>query len=694
MAWLLECATRCARSDGQEKLFDGATGEAALAEVMAMLAEEKALQCLDVAGRLMGDDCVVQLAEALEGNASLRLLQLEGNCIGDMAASRLAEMFKCNETLRSLDLDMNRIGDVGAAELAAALSQNQALNSLELHSNAIGAQGAAKLAEALRPGHNVTLRTLSLTDNKVRDEGAVYFAEALAENVTLCGLFLGKNEIGDQGGSRLAEMLKGNKCLQELHLERNAIGDAGAVQFGLALEENQSLRELWLSDNPIDDATVTTLSSSLMRNRGLNRLGLSIDMKTESGKESFKALRKAHHVRRALQELQSGSKCSIDLTAQEINDDDAVLLAEAVERVATSETQCLLESLVADNNCITDTGASRLAEALRQVPSIRTLSLMNNMIGHEGVRALQEVFANLIADGVQRELRLEGNPGIYDDLDEGLSPDQCQAMLSEADALEAGYDVIDGLHGVDFAADGYAADADAVGPSDAVDVRAYYTADVAYAGYAADAAQEEGGGDQGWATPDVSDGEAEAAAAAGAGASPGTVQGSIDWETFNKEGSPSEALLRDSAAQNPGPGLHSSSLLLQGEHVGPAFASTCGKPVLPQGEDAVLPEAWQGKMPGDESQGAAQYVDTGEDAGVDYAAEGEQTEIFVAADDIEQLEQPECPHEAASYAFPAAAAAATEADAGLAARLTATEESSAQQLLDRESSRKSMTMSL
>eukprot|EP00929_Paragymnodinium_shiwhaense_P051896 TRINITY_DN26045_c0_g1_i2.p2 TRINITY_DN26045_c0_g1~~TRINITY_DN26045_c0_g1_i2.p2 ORF type:complete len:100 (-),score=34.10 TRINITY_DN26045_c0_g1_i2:123-422(-) len=99
-------------------------------------------------------------------------------------------------------------------------------------------------------------------------------------------------------------------------------------------------------------------------------------------------------------------------------------------------------------------------------------------------------------------------------------------------------------------------------------------------------------------------------------------------------------------------------------------------------------------MPGDESQGAAQYVDTGEDAGVDYAAEGEQTEIFVAADDIEQLEQPECPHEAASYAFPAAAAAATEADAGLAARLTATEESSAQQLLDRESSRKSMTMSL
>ena len=86
---------------------------------------------------------------------------------------------------------------------------NYRIGFMELGSSAI-----RELAQALK--ENTTLRSLSLSYNKVLNTGCEYLEEALRVNTTLETLYLKVAGISDSGASCLFRALEVNQSLQHL----------------------------------------------------------------------------------------------------------------------------------------------------------------------------------------------------------------------------------------------------------------------------------------------------------------------------------------------------------------------------------------------------------------------------------------------------------------------------------------------
>ena len=83
---------------------------------------------------------------------------------------------------------------------------------------------------ALLAATNTTLQKLIMSQNKVRDAGAVEFARMLKVNKTLKVLNLRANQIGREGYEELGHALTLNSTLEKILLEFNQIpeNDEGA----------------------------------------------------------------------------------------------------------------------------------------------------------------------------------------------------------------------------------------------------------------------------------------------------------------------------------------------------------------------------------------------------------------------------------------------------------------------------------
>ena len=115
-----------------------------------------------------------------------------------------------------------KLGDEEVIELADALHGNTVLTALSISSNKVSDEGAKALAEALRD--NEALVELNLQANQIEDGGAIALAEAFQHNPTLSLLNLEHNLLHDAGGRALLGTLQANtSALETLHLSRNPI---------------------------------------------------------------------------------------------------------------------------------------------------------------------------------------------------------------------------------------------------------------------------------------------------------------------------------------------------------------------------------------------------------------------------------------------------------------------------------------
>lgn len=163
----------------------------------------------------IGDQGIVQLANALKSNGTLTSLVIWQKQIGDAEAQTLAGALQENKALKELHLPANQIGNKGACAFAAALKVNTTLTELGLSGNSVGSEGGKMLAEALEV--NSSLTHLSLFANYyLHAEGVLALANALLMNKTLQRLDLGSNEIGIEGLDAL-------KRIQSLYPKRDII---------------------------------------------------------------------------------------------------------------------------------------------------------------------------------------------------------------------------------------------------------------------------------------------------------------------------------------------------------------------------------------------------------------------------------------------------------------------------------------
>lgn len=155
-------------------------------------------------------------------------LWLENNYLHPHSAEDLARLIRVSPSLRHLHLAHNALSNEGARAVAdACFSQVQVCN---LADNEIGPAGARNLAEQLKDP-TCTIQTLVLDGNRLRDEGAMEFVDALRHNTSLKSLDLRYNDITQRGLQALRDVLKSgeNMTLQELDLEEEQDEDCNPI---------------------------------------------------------------------------------------------------------------------------------------------------------------------------------------------------------------------------------------------------------------------------------------------------------------------------------------------------------------------------------------------------------------------------------------------------------------------------------
>ncbi|XP_029573924.1 nucleotide-binding oligomerization domain-containing protein 1 isoform X6 [Salmo trutta] len=124
---------------------------------------------------------------------------------------------------------------------------------------------------AVRLTHDM-LRMLSMWGNKIGDEGAKHFAEAIRNHPNLSAVSLAANGITFSGGRSLAAALKENTVLKSLWLHDNELTDDNAADFAEVIRSSTTIHQLWFINNKMTVNGVRLLASSLQYNPSITML--------------------------------------------------------------------------------------------------------------------------------------------------------------------------------------------------------------------------------------------------------------------------------------------------------------------------------------------------------------------------------------------------------------------------------------
>lgn len=283
-----------------------------------------------------------KLEEALD---SIRANAIERVCLADEGlrcyhADQLSEVLWGNVSVTSLDLSDNRIKDSGIWEVAEAMKKSR-VTDLDLSCNKIGDSGAMAIAKALKQS---VITDLDLSGNCITTEGALLLAAALPDS-TVTSLDLAANDIW---GFRVGEGL-----------------EEGLVSVDLSTLLRARLTDLSLNANnfQVDHVFTEALKASCLESLSLER--------TLIRQREMEFLAAA---------LPNSCLTSLDLCFN-------LIKAEGVQALSLVLKDSALRSLALGFNAIGDEGAAYMAEGL-QGSKLTHLYLPKCCIGEIGGQAL------------------------------------------------------------------------------------------------------------------------------------------------------------------------------------------------------------------------------------------------------------------------------------------------------------------
>eukprot|EP00759_Apiculatamorpha_spiralis_P028052 PhF_6_TR30603/c0_g1_i1/m.45043 len=195
----------------------------------------------------------------------------------DNDATSLRDAVRTAPNLHTLRLPENRIDDNILKGILSGLVRNHTVTNLDFSHNKIEDGGARVLATILmRMEPPPSIRTLNLTDNLIRAQGACDLSRALEINQQLTELRLKLNRLGDEGGKVIAEALKSNKTLVYLTLAHNELGSETAKALSDALRVNDVLKTLDISGNPFQEEGGRLIRDVVESNKSLTDVDLRV----------------------------------------------------------------------------------------------------------------------------------------------------------------------------------------------------------------------------------------------------------------------------------------------------------------------------------------------------------------------------------------------------------------------------------
>lgn len=253
-----------------------------------------------------------------------------------------------------------------------------------------------------------TGRLQSIWFSEVELELSTFYALAtgLKYNQSVVDLRFRRCRLSSHAIGAIGDGFHGNNIIQSITLEQCGIIDWQLAGFVASLRECSCLQKLSLEGN-ICRSMGTIELDLLLREKAVQ--SLSLHNQRIEGEERLDVSPLAN----ALRSNQSVLKF-LDLSRNCLRDDDVALLMTAL-----LEKNERLETLHLDQNEITDDGAQIIADALPSLATLRTLALPENPFGETGaIRILDAMRVNYVLETciipsgishVQKQIRWYGN---------------------------------------------------------------------------------------------------------------------------------------------------------------------------------------------------------------------------------------------------------------------------------------------
>ena len=234
------------------------------------------------------------VAKMLLVNGALTALNLKSNHLGDEGISAVCEAIQSNKEtkLASLDFGKNDIRLVGANAVAAMVAVTGTLTVTSLLGNDLDVESAKLLAEVAKQkgislcGIKRDQTTADFSDEYLKPPDAILLASDLSQAIVtgaLTMLSLTKNRLGEEGTKAICEALEQNTTLKELDIsggyDGNIGGSAGAKHVAKMLGVNSALTVTSLLGNDLDAESAKMLAE-VAKQKGISLCGIQRDQTT------------------------------------------------------------------------------------------------------------------------------------------------------------------------------------------------------------------------------------------------------------------------------------------------------------------------------------------------------------------------------------------------------------------------------
>ncbi|XP_050958490.1 NACHT, LRR and PYD domains-containing protein 12-like isoform X37 [Labeo rohita] len=378
-----------------------------------VLSSKTILKEIDLNNSRLLDSGVRKICEGLKNPVcELKILKLSDCSITEEGYKALASALRSNPShLIELDLTGNDPGQSGVKELTKILQdQNCQLKILRFLGPA--ADEACQFVTGIVGKNPLLLKELNLSEYELGYTRVNQIAALLQDkHCQLNTLMLCDCDITEESCSVLSTVLKSNPSLKRLDLSKNNLQDSGVKLIQNGLENaNCTLQKLRLSDCSITEEGYKALASALRSNPShLIELDLTGNDPGQSGvKELNDLLQDPNSQLKTLRFLgpAADEACQYvtgivgknPLLLRELNLSEHELGDTQVNQIAAllQDKHCQLNTLILNNNCITEGGCHVLAAALNSNPSNLTeLDLSENKLGNPGMKIILTLFENV-----------------------------------------------------------------------------------------------------------------------------------------------------------------------------------------------------------------------------------------------------------------------------------------------------------
>lgn len=274
-------------------LSNNALGEKGVRAFGPLLKSQNSLEELYLMNDGISEEAAQAVRELIPSTEKLKVLHFHNNMTGDEGAVAIAEIVKNSPALEDFRCSSTRVGSEGGIALAKALRRCTHLRKLDLRDNMFGVEAGLALSKALPAFPDLTEIYISYLN--LEDEGSEALANALKESApSLEVVEMAGNDISAKGASSLAACIVTKQFLTKLNLSENELKDDGAVLIARSLEEGHGqLTEVDLSTNSIRRAGARLLAEVVVNKPSFKMLNINGNFISDEGidevKDTFKS---------------------------------------------------------------------------------------------------------------------------------------------------------------------------------------------------------------------------------------------------------------------------------------------------------------------------------------------------------------------------------------------------------------------